>query len=257
MDMAQAQTSPRLMPCTNIEVFRPTPLPQIGENNGAGLEMAPRLNSAHCIDGVKLEAGDGVTIWRCNRDQEIVEHSAALQWPQSIMIYRNNRFETGFSDEVMAGELDRFELIKVDLDNDGNRENILALWHSQSNGLGVHYWSLRVLDKDWRPIWFAPDVQDWGPSAIVKSPNGDVCQIAITKWVEDKSRRNGGRTLEAKFFKLENGEMRLSTDIAPRSRRLTNRFEAERLATFENPIGNYEGDPAKWLSRDTQITPIR
>lgn len=248
-----ATAAPRtLAKCDNIEVMRPQKLAENGNAQDENMLPLPASNPAKCDRGVRLDVGTAV-VWRCRVNVPETAEYDENQWEHAIIIEAPQPQALTYRSELMAGAYDRFMVTKADLDGDGNRENILATWDSQGNGMGVHTWTIRVFSANWRPISEAFEAKDWGPSAIVKSPNGARCEIAITSWVEDNSRPVTGGALQANFINMIDGTMRPSNDMPILRRRFTFNFQKQRIATFDNPIGNYEGDPIKWLSQTSYV----
>jgi hypothetical protein len=242
----------QLMPCDNIEILRAQKLVGDTLDFHKRLEPVPVPNPANCDIGVRIDT-ETTTVWRCRVNIPETAVDGDWQWQQAIMIVSSQSPILYYRSELMANEYDRFEIIKADLDRDGNRENILATWDSLGNGMGVHTWTVRVFSANWQLISPAYEVKDWGPSAIIKSQKSNRCEIAITSWVEDSSRRNIGIAFEARFVSLVNGALRPSTDMPILRRRFTNNFQNQRNETFETPGGNFEGDPAKWLSQASYV----
>lgn len=239
-----------LMQCEDVEIMRPQKLESNDYDIDSKLQPVRVPNPAKCDRGVLLDVGSA-KLWRC---RVVTPESAEYdekQWEQAIIIEAPTNRILAYRSELMAGAYDRFLVTRADLDADGAKENILATWDSQGNGMGVHTWTLRIFSDNWQPISQAYEAKDWGPSAIVKAPNGKGCQIAITTWVEDKSRRVAGGALQANFIALINGEIKPSNDMPILRRRYTFNFQKQRLDTFNSPVGNYEGDPAKWLAQSS------
>lgn len=213
------------------------------------LSPAP-ANAAGCAEGVGVDAGAGVAVWRCRMDRPEGAEDDPKAWSGALLIVRDGAPTQAFRDFAMAGRYDAFHIIAADLDGDGAQERVVAAWQAQGNGLGVNWWAVRVFDADWRLIGALDDVLDWGRRSIVAAPAGRAgCDIAVTAWVEDEDPRRGeGVAFEARFLRVAHGELRKARDRAPVRRRLLNAFSAERNATFERAPSLLEGDIPAWLS---------
>lgn len=200
-------------------------------------------NIANCDKGIKLSIDVNTDVWRCRVD----ENSTTNKWQQAYLIFKNGKNIAAYQDMVMMGAYDIFANYQVDLDNDEQIENVLALWQTQSNGMGVNRWQINVFDKNWRKIGKSYDVEDWGKNAFVKGSNG--CDIAITSWVEDKSRKQSGTAYQAKFISLKNGAFVPSKTNKTQSLRYTNKFEEIRNDFMSQEGNEHFGDPIGWFKK--------
>ena len=253
----------------DVVTRRPAPVPdRVDGARFGGLPEAP-ANDVGCLFGWPLQVDAQTVIWRCMIDPDIQEAATADdgsvdeyiradgtvaddidpgRWEYALMLMRDGQPVRGFRDALMAGYYHAWSIHEVDLDGDGRRENLVALWNGQGNGMGVNGWTLRLFSADWQLLASRADVADWGPSALRAAPSPrQGCDIGVTGWVEDRSTGREGIAFEAKFLRLQDGRLVEATDQPPVRRRYTNRFQAERTAWFDAAEDRLEGDPAGWL----------
>ena len=107
--------------------------------------------SPDCRRSVSVRASDNASIWRCQNlenDQTRRDGEAG----NGIIIQQAGEPLRYVPHDVLPGNERKFEVIEVDLNGDASRENILAVWDSQSNGIGVHYWTIYVFDARWKLV---------------------------------------------------------------------------------------------------------
>jgi hypothetical protein len=228
--------------CRVNGVARPAPL--------RGEPATAPDNALNCRHGTSLRVGDA-TLWRCQivppDDADLPEGTP----PYAFLIDRPGMERQVLPDDLMAGRFDAFEVTTVDLDGDGRAERVLAAWNSQGNGLGVHRWTIRVFDADWRLVGQLDEVADWGPSSVVRAPRGRRgCDIAATDFVESVNRRGvAGVSLQARFHRLAAGRLEAATDRPVVQRRYDFAFQRQRTAHFDRRPDGLHGDPGTWLAR--------
>lgn len=210
------------------------------------LIAAPK-NNVGCDKGLVITL-ENANLWRCH----VIEKDDAPEdtWQYAFLIEQNGKIISAKKDEFMAGLYSAFRHYKVDLDGDGSFENIVALWNSQGNGLGVNRWTIRVYNSNWQEINSFEEVMDWGNS-FIKPPNGRKgCDIAISSFKEDFSRPKSGTAFYAKFMMLKNGKLINATDRKPIQRRYTYNFAKIRGDHFENMTDKNDmiGNIVKFLS---------
>lgn len=250
---AIAQNIAPLIPCDNVKAIRPSINLNGIEDRESGLQTLPP-NALNCDKGVRLEVDASTNLWRCRINHPDDAEIKDGDWSQAFLIMKNGQIIKEFEDDVMAEFYENYGLYQVDLDKDGSVENIVALWVSQGNGLGENTWTIRVFNQDWQEIGEKYLASDWGPSGIVKSIDGQTCEIAITSLVNDTTRRMEGLAYEAHFVKLQNGQMVDDENRPDIRRRYTFNFEKQR-ETYQSQVGrSYGGDPAAWLSRGTFLS---
>jgi hypothetical protein len=259
----QSFAMPALQPCTTATYARPDPAPATSEDgNPSWLQPVP-TNQTGCLHGLRMSAGTDLTIWRCQVVLPEGQEFAEGQSEYAFLIQHKDKPLQEYSDALMAGAYQNFEIVTVDLDDDGQRENILAAWNGQSNGLGVHSWTIYVFDAQWSLIQRFNEVADWGDSNLVSAPAGrSGCDIAITSYVEDISLRRGeGLALRAQFFSLSAQTTGPSLISAAErdavQRRLTNSLMRQRTAWFsegeDTNVWQWRGNVAAWLNHPSTI----
>jgi hypothetical protein len=264
---SQVCAAPRLLPCGAASYIRPDP----PKDEAVGAEpswLRPTPpNTRGCTQGLQMRAGIGVSIWRC---QIVLPEGQDFKEGQSeyaFLVQRDNAPLLELDDELMAGAFHNFELIKVDLDGNGLRENIIAAWNGQSNGIGIHSWTLHVFDSQWVPIKRFEEVADWGNTSLVAAVGGRKgCDIAITSYEESTTELTQHIVLRARFYGVTGPAIApIVKPMADRpilERRLTNRLVRERLSWFETGRANsgdpeidwqWRGDVAAWLNHPSTL----
>lgn len=206
-------------------------------------------NVLHCVSGVPLTVEPGATLWRCAVETLDEQELMPDGWTDALLLVREGEWTRAWQESVMAGRYDAFHVATVDLDADGSSERIVGTWNAQGNGLGINHWTIRVFSQEWDLIGVYQDVQDWGPSSIVRSPPHRAgCDLAITRYVEGGDAEQGGSTmLEVRFALMTAGRMVNATDRERLLKRLTTAFQRQREAHFERSDNGVEGDIAAWL----------
>ena len=252
-----------LAPCASASYIRPEPAIQTsGGGNPAWLQPVPN-NQTGCVHGLRMSAGTDLTIWRCQVVLSEGKEFAVGQSEYAFLIQHKDKPLQALSDELMAGAYHNFELIKVDLDGNGQHENILAAWNGQSNGLGVNSWTINVFDAQWNLVQRFNEVADWGNSSLVAAASGRKgCDIAITSYSESLNFAGGGKlAFIAEFIRLSGPaqvrKLVKASDRPKLERRLTNGFMRQRGASFskdgDKDAWQWRGDIAAWLNHPSTI----
>lgn len=232
--------------CANIKIEKPIVAAHADDDFNTYLKDVPK-NSANCDKGIAIENGD-TQIWRCRIDYE----NPYKDWESAFLIFKNGKEIFKAKDEVLAGMYETFYSISADLDGNGKSENIVALWNSQGNGLGVNTWTLYVFDHQWRQKGKAIETRDWGPNSFVKAKKG--CEVLLTDWAEDFSKKPSGTGYRGVFYSFTNNGLSKSKSRPILMRRLYDSFDIERGEFREASEENqYIGDPIGWLSRNSYI----
>ena len=259
----QSFATPALRPCATASFIRPAPEPPSSrDGNPARLQAVP-TNQTGCVRGLRLSVGPNLAIWRCQVVLPEDKEFGNGQSEYAFLIQHKDKPMQELSDELMAGIYQNFELIKVDLDDNGQNENILAAWNGQSNGLGVNSWTIYVFDTRWTLLRRFNEVADWGDSNLVAAPSGRKgCDIAITSYRESLSFGSRAKlALSAEFIRLSGPAPALTlskaSDRPKLERRLTNSFMRQRGAWFsmnENKDAlQWRGDIASWLNHPSSV----
>ncbi|HKO54737.1 MAG TPA: hypothetical protein VJ276_02595, partial [Thermoanaerobaculia bacterium] len=98
----------------------------------------------------------------------------------SLRIKRGTKTLYDAKQDVVNFENDTIEVRRLDLDADGKPEIIVADFAGMSNGMGVRYWNLIVLDGRTARA-SAMKVQDYGKGSFRKDNDGSYT-ILETSW---------------------------------------------------------------------------
>jgi hypothetical protein len=234
------------------------PSASAGISGGRGSKSAP-----DCRRITSIVANAGARVWRCLP----VESDEVLRDGQAgngFIIQRAGQPLQHLPHDVLPGTENNFELIEVDLNGDAAREQILAVWDGQSNGMGVHQWTIYVFDSGWKLVKRFDDVADWGRSSLVAAPAGRRgCDLAITSYETITQPRGGNYTaLRARLFVgrllSTNAALPLSvqeaSDRPTLERRFSRAFERDRTLWFSRGTWQWRGDIANWLNNPATST---
>jgi hypothetical protein len=260
----QALGSAALTACPGATYLRPDPpaaAPPGTEGDDPAWLKATPPNRIGCAQGLEMRVSRNLSIWRCEvvtpDGSEPVEGAPR----HAFLIQRPGQELLELRDELMAGAFHNFELIRVDLNGDGQREIILAAWTGQSNGLGIHRWTVHIFRDGWQRAGQWDGVADWGEGSLVAAPAGRRgCDLVVTSY-DGFRDRPGGVSLRARFMRLAGPRqiavMLPAGDRPGLSRRVTNAFIRERLAWFERGERaggwQYRGNIRAWLSHRSTV----
>jgi hypothetical protein len=254
---APALATTWLEPCQGLSFLESAALPANAE--GPDLVSVP-ANKMGCARGVSLRVDATTTLWRCQVELAEGAEFKEGQPEYGFLIHRANQPLQEMPDELMAGAYRNFEVVKVDLDADGSRENILAAWNGQSNGIGTHNWTIYAFDANWNLIKRFDNVSDWGRSNLVKTPaQRRGCDIAITSFQDAPaiSGRARGLVFRATVFSAQpksavsrTPDIRLDVadDRPVIERRYTRAFERQRTTWFSRGNWQWRGNVADWFN---------
>jgi len=172
--------------------------------------------------------------------------------PSTLSYVENDKSIRKWRAEANLGETDDFHVLTGDLRGDGRPLWIVANHEFSSQGIGVQFWSLHVLDPanpGNPPIFWS--VSDFGPGSFARprNPHRKGCDILVTDWVEGREpRRGGGLYFVGKWFRLGRKDIEGHATRRPRVRRYLYSFEAERaISQDDGDLQRYQGSPAQWL----------
>lgn len=214
----------------------------------ASSERTAPANDLGCEMGVPLIIQD-ISLFRCQVLPGVGEVDIPEGSPEYvILVDRPGHERVVLPDELMAGRFEGFEVLTTDMDGDHRPEHLLAAWNGQGNGIGVHRWTVRVFDHDWRLLATFNDVADWGAANLFAAPSSRAgCDLAITDFVEDLDPTRGpGLAFQARFYRLDQSAVLAAEDRPTLTRRYTFSFQRQRTAWFE--AHPYAGDAVGWLS---------
>jgi hypothetical protein len=143
---------------------------------------------------------------------------------------------------------DSLEVLTGDIDGEDGDEIVIPTFESSSNGLGIGYWSVYVLERritGWRgdPV----SVEDYNPGGSWVRVTGEKgCDLLETHWVSGyEARRPGGLYFEARWLRFSGARLEPRVDRPVLRRRLLNSFAEERGRTVETT------GPLSWLLHPT------
>lgn len=144
-----------------------------------------------------------------------------------------------------------FDLVRLDLDGDGQVEHVVAHHESEGNGMGVRTWTLYVVDgrrPDARPLAFTSS--DHGDDAFVRTRRG--WRLLATAWEDGQDPRRGhGLYFTGRLYRYDGDRGTLVPDAAEpvRRRRYLNAFASERGRTYDaETVRGLPGQtPWRWL----------
>ena len=133
-----------------------------------------------------------------------------------------------------------FRVFEADLDDDGALEHIVANHDAVSNGLGVSYWTLFLLDDGRGTPALSIPVEEFGPEGGSFAEDEGLVLWA-TEWLhgpDPSGRRGPGLYFVGRPFRLAGGRLAPAADLPIRARRLLDSFARERST----------GTPVQWLT---------
>lgn len=137
-----------------------------------------------CVRARCVAMTDGRRVCSCTGDTTIVTRVTAAdgrdshEWP---------------ADYGMAGSAESLRVMSGDLDADGKPELMVSELLDMSNGLGIRYYRLTIVDGA-RPAEAAVRVHldDFDPrGSFVRPAGGGACRLLATRWTELRDPRRG------------------------------------------------------------------
>ena len=148
---------------------------------------------------------------------------------------------------AQLGETSDFEVLQGDLDNDGQRELIVANLDSTSVGIAVNVWTIYIFRGDLQsfepPLSFS--VEEYGAFGTFVT-KGKRVEILATRWLwanDPKRRRGTGLYLAGRWWRYRKGELVPSTNRTILARRYLESFAAQRDKSISSPR-----KPVTWLT---------
>jgi len=100
-----------------------------------------------------------------------------------------------------------FRVDSAKLTDNGEEDLLVGAMETQSNGMGVQYWTVWAVTKTGisKPL----DIQDYGIVGFLTRPRGEkVCNLLATRWMEgSEPERGDGLYLVGRWFKLIDGNL--------------------------------------------------
>jgi hypothetical protein len=193
-----------------------------------------------CINASCLQIKDNMRICNCLKDKETYTGSFILYQGQ----VQKNQWWTGCNYGTSY-----FEVLESDMDGSGKKEIIVANFNGQSNGMGVTYWTLSIIDPRnyGKPLTFG--VEDYGDGSIYWDEKEKRCNILATNWEWLKDPKLGdGLYFIGRFFRYKSGILEPIADRKIRARRYLFSFQNERGSTFSQNEDMDMGAPLQWLT---------
>jgi hypothetical protein len=194
---------------------------------GASTEtQVPGCVRAHCA-----ALPDGHRVCSCTGDTTIVmrleDRGRTIQeWP---------------ADYSLAGIPSSLQLLRGDLDGDGRAETVVSEWLDMSNGLGIRYYRLTILDgRDPARTPVVLAVEDFEPGgSFVRPAGGGDCRLIATRWSQlDDPGRGGGTYFIGQWMRYRDGRLEHDPARPVVARRLLNSFADARSTTPGSPFAH-------------------
>lgn len=125
-----------------------------------------------------------------------------------------------------------FDLVRLDLNGDGQVEHVVAHHVSEGNGLGVRYWTVYVVDDRQTGTPLTLGTMEHGDDAFVFTPRG--WRLLAGAWEDGIDPRRGpGLYFTGRLYRYADGALVPDEAQPVRRRRYLNSFAAERGRTYE------------------------
>jgi hypothetical protein len=194
----------------------------------------------HCVD-----IGRGMRV--CKR----LEDSAT--WDIVFTIEHGGTVLGKWPSSTYNGGTSFFDVLRGDIDANGDEEVIVANLSGISCGMGIQYWTVSILPDPIKhgfkqPLQFSSE-ELGAEGAFVKHPGDKRCHILVTNWeyMED-AKRGGGEYLVGRWFRYRDGLLQPVRERPVLSRRFLFSFQNERSNTSDD-----KRMPLSWLkNRNTE-----
>lgn len=123
---------------------------------------------------------------------------------------------------ALPGDLDDFQVLRVDLDADGRDELLVANRAAEAIGVAVRLWELAIVDGAGEAVTHAL-VHDWGPDAVDEQG-----RLLLTEW-DWRDAKAQGLVFVGREYTWKQGRL-WPTKAAVLKRKLDEGLEAERAA---------------------------
>ncbi len=200
-----------------------------------------------CINASCLQIKEDLRICKCLKDKKAAEGA--------FILYQGQIQKIQWRTACNYGETSDFEILECDMDGNGKKEIIVANFNGQSNGMGVTYWTLSIIDPQnyRRPLFF--DVEDYGDGSIYWDEKEKRCNVLATSWEWLKDPKLGeGLYFIGRFFRYKSGILEPLADSKIRARRYLFSFQNERGNTFSKNEDMDTGAPLQWLTNSKTET---
>lgn len=185
----------------------------------------PGCARAHCAS-----TPDGRRVCSCTSDtgdilRVEVRGRVIQEWPAEYSV---------------TGPPQSLRLIHGDLDGDGRAETVISEWLDQSNGLGINYHRLTILDgRDPARTPTVLAVEDFEPEgAFVRPAGGGDCRLIATDWDELRMGNQVRMYFIGRWMRYRDGRLEHDPDRPIVARRLSNSFNYARFGTPGAPFAH-------------------
>lgn len=183
----------------------------------------------------------------CARDPSAGELCACLASSGSEkvqMTWRRGAATHRWSADVVPVQMDAtsFVLQSFDVQPGPQTPWLFAIRSTQSNGMGVNYWSAHILTQ--KGVSASLPLQDLGVlSLMTRGGNDDSCRLLAGEWQDGYERSRGsGLYFVAKWQQPAAGEWQVISSLPTVHRRYLFSFEKERLAGLGE-----KAEPVRWF----------
>jgi hypothetical protein len=178
-------------------------------------------------------------------------------WDIVFTIEQGGKFLGQWPSSTYNAGLSFFDVLRGDIDANGDEEIIVANRSGVSCGMGIQYWTVSILPDPIKhgfkqPLQFSS--QELGAKgAFVRHPGDKRCHILVTNWeyMED-AKRGGGQYLVGRWFRYKDSLLQPVRERPVLSRRFLFSFQNERSFTSDD-----KRIPLLWLkNRNTETHAI-
>jgi hypothetical protein len=191
-----------------------------------------------CAHAACVNVDKNLRICKCLKDNDDSDSDAVF------ILERAGKSVLSWPTTAFLGDTKSFEVLKTDLDSNGHDELIVANLNTVSNGMGVSYWTVAILENKagnyQSPLLF--DTQEYGEGTISFTTGSRYGQILASEWCSNKDKKRGwGLYFVARWFNYKNGYLIPIKTKDVIARRYLFGFEKERLKKEKSA-------PLKWAN---------
>lgn len=193
-------------------------------------------------DAYCAQASAETRICACVKSEETGESQLTLEYKGEI--------KKQWTIEIMPSMLgpESLRLDGADLDGDGKDELLLGAMLSQSNGIGIQYWTVWAITGE--QVSEPLEIQDYGTMGFATHPKaGGGCRLLVSRWINGwEPKRGEGLYIAGRWYEFANGEFFPSSERPAVYRRYLFNLEQLRLEYLESqpqkPLLWYTGKEA-------------
>lgn len=135
---------------------------------------------------------------------------------------------------LMSFGAESLRLDEADLDGNGTNELLLGVMGSQSNGMGVQYWTVWSIagEQVSEPL----QIEDYGTMGFAtQSQQGGACQLLVSRWIDgSEPGRGAGLYIVGRWYRFTAGSFFADSDRPVVYRRYLSSLERLRLEYLES-----------------------